>query len=269
MASRITKKFQQLAKKGDAANIIYITGGFPSLDETLPLMRELEKSGTDIIEFGIPFSDPVADGPTIQETSQRAIENGMTLAKGLDIVKEFRKGSELPVVIFSYYNPIYKMGVNEFIERAAAAGADGALVVDLSPEESGEFVAAARAKHFDTIMLIAPTSPADRITLADGHSSGFVYAVSLTGVTGARDHLPDDLTGFVARASALVTKPLAVGFGIANAEMAAKVGRIADGAVIGSAVMKILLKGGAGSIKEAGTFVQSISQALQGVKKAL
>jgi tryptophan synthase alpha chain len=197
----------------------------------------LAASGADIVELGVPFSDPVADGPTIQRSSERALRNGTTLAGVLELVRRIREKSEVPLVLFSYFNPVLQMGVERFAADAKAAGADGVLITDMTPEEAEEYCRAVRAHGLDTVFLAAPTSTDARLRLISRASSGFLYLVSRTGVTGAKDQLADELPAFVRRARASTSLPLAVGFGISQPGHVSVLGRLADAAVVGSALV--------------------------------
>ncbi len=197
----------------------------------------LRKLGADIIELGVPFSDPVADGPVIQRASERALRNGATLAGVLELVRDLRAHTDVPLVLFSYFNPILQMGLQKFAESAASAGADGVLATDLTPEEADEYRAAMQAHGLDTIFLAAPTSTDQRLERIANASTGFLYLVSRTGVTGAREALPEGLPQLVRRIRNLTTLPIAVGFGISLPSHVSVLGGIADAAVVGSALM--------------------------------
>ena len=217
--------------------VAYITAGDPSLDATLKFVLALAEAGADVIELGVPFSDPLADGPTIQRASERALRSGTTLAKVIDLVRQIRKPSEVPLVLFSYYNPILQMGLEKFASSAAMAGADGVLATDLTPEESDEYRRALAAHNLDTIFLGAPTSTDERLAKIAACSSGFLYLISRTGVTGAKDALPDDLPALLRRARGVTQLPLAVGFGISLPGHVSVLGGLADAAVVGSALV--------------------------------
>jgi tryptophan synthase alpha chain len=237
--SRLEPRFSQLMKQGRRALIPYITAGDPEPRITVPLMHALVEGGADILELGVPFSDPMADGPVIQQASERALRHHVTLHQVLDMVREFRRNnSDTPVVLMGYLNPIEAMGYEAFANAAAAAGVDGALTVDLPPEEADEFVTALRSRQLDPIFLLAPTSDAERIRRILAVASGFIYYVSLRGVTGA-GHL--DL-GEVQRKVATIRKqtrlPVGVGFGIGSPQAAADVAEFADAVVVGSALVR-------------------------------
>lgn len=239
--SRITTMFENLRRLGRTALMPYLTMGYPQRESALTLVPALVKAGADLIELGVPFSDPLADGATIQAASQQALANGMTLALCLEQAAALRaQGVTVPFVLMGYYNPIFQMGLERFAHRAAAAGIDGVIVPDLPPEESDALHAALRSHELDLIFLLAPTSEDGRVRFVAGRASGFLYLVSLTGVTGARDRLPPDLESFVARVRAATDLPLAVGFGISTPDQAARVAHIADGVIVGSALLKAI-----------------------------
>lgn len=239
--SRITKTFQLLKQTGRKALMPYVTMGYPALESALDIVPAMVEAGADLVELGVPFSDPLADGATIQAAGQRALANGMSLALCLEQAAALRaRGVTAPFVLMGYYNPIIQFGIERFAERAVACGIDGLIVPDLPPEEAETLYTAATAHGLDVIFLLAPTSDAARVQRVTAQSSGFVYLVSLVGVTGARESLPPDLADFVARVRAVTDKPLAVGFGIATPEQAAQVARIADGIIVGSALVKAI-----------------------------
>src|SRR5271169_3361592 len=192
-STRISRRFAELRETGELGIVAYITAGDPSLEATLKFVLALAEAGTDVIELGVPFSDPLADGPTIQRASERALRGGTTLAGVLDLVAEIRRSSQIPIVLFGYFNPVLQMGIEQFAERAAKAGADGSLVTDLTPEEAADYRAALRSRGLDTIFLAAPTTTEGRMKLIAEATSGFLYLVSRTGVTGTRENLPEDL----------------------------------------------------------------------------
>src|SRR6202140_1967452 len=199
-STRISKHFAELRAVGELGIVAYITAGDPSLDATHRFVLALADAGADIIELGVPFSDPLADGPTIQRASERALKGGTTLAQVIHVVGEIRKSSEVPMVLFSYYNPVLQLGLEKFASTAATAGADGVLITDLTPEESDDYRQVLAAHHVDTIFFGAPTSTDDRLAKIATASSGFLYLISRTGVTGAKDALPDDLPALLRRA---------------------------------------------------------------------
>lgn len=236
-STRISRRFAQLRESGELGIVAFITAGDPSLNATLQFVLALAEAGADVIELGVPFSDPLADGPTIQRASERALKAGATLARVLELVSHIRRSSQVPLVLFSYYNPILQMGLEKFAAAASAAGADGVLVTDLTPEESGEYRKILARYHLDTIFLAAPTSDAERLAKISEVSSGFLYIVSRTGVTGAKDAMPEDLPALVRRVRSITTLPLAVGFGISLPGHISMLGGLADAAVVGSALV--------------------------------
>jgi tryptophan synthase alpha chain len=235
--SRIANRFATLRAAGEMGIVAYITAGDPSLDATLEFVLALEEAGTDVIELGVPFSDPLADGPTIQRASERALKSGASLPKILELVRRIRKSSQLPLVLFSYYNPILQMGLETFAAAASGAGVDGVLATDLSPEESVEYRRILASHHLDTIFLCAPTSTDERLASIAACSSGFVYLVSRTGVTGAKDTLPDGLPALLRRLRNFTKLPIAVGFGISLPGHVTLLGGLADAAVVGSSLV--------------------------------
>jgi len=234
---RIARRFRALADAGELGLVAYITAGDPSFAASEKIVLAAAEAGADVIELGVPFSDPVADGPTIQRASERALRGGATLAGVIDLVRRVRSASDVPLILFSYFNPILQMGVEKFADAASAAGADGVLATDLTPEEAGEYRKALEARGLDTIFLAAPTSTDERLKMIAGCSSGFLYLISRTGVTGERDSMPEDLPALARRVRRATKLPLAVGFGISLPEHVAVLGGIADAAVVGSALM--------------------------------
>jgi tryptophan synthase alpha chain len=241
-STRISKRFAELRASGELGVVAYIVAGDPSLDASLKYVLALAEAGADVIELGVPFSDPLADGPTIQRGSERALKAGATLAGVLDLVRGIRQSSQVPLVLFSYYNPILQMGLEKFASAAASAGGDGVLVTDLTPEESEDYRRILTAHHLDTIFLGAPTSTDKRLAKIAACSSGFLYLISRTGVTGAKDALPDDLPALLRRARAVTQLPIAVGFGISLPGHVSVLGGLADAAVVGSALVSEIEK---------------------------
>ena len=235
--TRIGRRFASLRASSELGIVAYITAGDPSLDATLKFVLALAEAGADVIELGVPFSDPLADGPTIQRASERALRSGTTLAGVIDLVRRIRQSSQVPLILFSYYNPILQMGLEKFAIAASEAGADGVLATDLTPEESADYRRILAAHHLDTIFLGAPTSTDDRLTKIAAVSTGFLYLISRTGVTGAKDALPDDLPALLRRARAVTQLPIAVGFGISLPGHVSVLGGLADAAVVGSALV--------------------------------
>ena len=236
-SGRIQRKFRSLAEAGELGLIAYITAGDPSLEASARIVAAAAEAGADIIELGVPFSDPVADGPVIQRASERALRSGTTLASVLDLVRNLRAHTDVPLVLFSYFNPILQMGLQKFAESAASAGADGVLITDLTPEEADEYRATVQAQGLDTIFLAAPTSTDARLARIASASTGFLYLVSRTGVTGEREALPEGLPALVRRIRNFTSLPIAVGFGISPPSHVSVLGGIADAAVVGSALM--------------------------------
>ncbi|KAF0214957.1 MAG: tryptophan synthase alpha [Geobacteraceae bacterium] len=236
---KISQKFQELGKKKEKALITFITAGDPDIATTEALIPVLEAAGADIIELGVPFSDPMADGPTIQMASERALAAGTTLPKILTMVKSVRRFSQIPIVLMGYYNPIFLYDVKKFVADAVAAGVDGVLLVDLPPEEAGDFKAEAESRGLDVVFLLTPTSDDGRIGKVARFGSGFVYYVSVTGVTGARKSVADSIFEKVAGIKKRIKLPVVVGFGISDPVQAGKVAASADGVVIGSALVKL------------------------------
>jgi len=241
-SNRISKRFAELRASGELGIVAYITAGDPSLDATREFVLALEDAGADVIELGVPFSDPVADGPTIQRASERALKAGATLARVLDLVRRIRQSSQVPLVLFSYYNPILQMGLEKFASAAASAGADGVLATDLTPEESEDYRRILAGHRLDTIFLGAPTSTDERLAKIAACSSGFLYLISRTGVTGAKDALPDELPALLRRARSITQLPIAVGFGISLPGHVSVLGGLADAAVVGSALVSEIEK---------------------------
>lgn len=237
--SRINPTFARLKKRGQSALIPFIMAGDPDIETTEALVLRMAEAGADIIELGIPFSDPIADGPTIQAASHRALQNGVNLKDVLHMVERLR-GINTPLVLMTYFNPVLHYGLREFAESCGRSGVDGVIIPDLPPEEAGPWIGEARKMSLDTVFLIAPTSPPDRIRLVSRYSRGFIYYVSVTGVTGARENLPDDLEPTVKRIKEQSKKPVAVGFGISTPEQAKRIGLFADGVIVGSAIVKMI-----------------------------
>jgi tryptophan synthase alpha chain len=249
MTTRITARFGKLRDSGEMGLIPYLTAGDPSLAATESFVLALAAAGADVIELGVPFSDPVADGPTIQRAIERSLAAGTTLRGVLDLVRSLRAKTDVPLMLFSYYNPVLQMGLDRFAAEAAAAGADGALITDLTPEEAGDYRAAMRKHNLDTIFLAAPTSTDERLARIAEVSSGFLYVISRTGVTGAKDTLPDDLPALIRRTRRATRLPIAVGFGVSLPVHVSLLGGLADAAVVGSALVEEIER--AGSVEEA------------------
>jgi tryptophan synthase alpha chain len=239
-ASRIDGRFQALRRGGRKAFVGFVTAGDPSLERTVEIAASLEGAGVDVLELGVPFSDPLADGPVIQRSSERALARGVTLAAVLETVRAIRRRSQLPLVLFSYYNPLLRYGLARLADDARAAGVDGVLVTDLPPEEGEPWRAEARRAGLDTVFLASPTSPEERLRRVAADSRGFVYAISRMGVTGERDALSDDARPLLARLRALSPLPVALGFGLSTPEQVGAAAALADGVVVGSALVRFL-----------------------------
>ena len=237
--SRIRSRFEQLKRENRKALITFVTAGDPDLALTERLVPEMAAAGADIIELGIPFSDPMADGPTIQLSSERALAGGANLKSILAMVKNIRQKCDVPILLMGYYNPVFTFGVESFCREAAASGVDAVLLVDLPPEEAGELVSFARVHGIDFIPLLTPTSDISRINRIKKCGSGFIYYVSVAGVTGARTTVADDIGSMVAKIRSEASLPVAVGFGISTPEQARDVSGLADGVVVGSALVKL------------------------------
>jgi tryptophan synthase alpha chain len=238
--NRIDKKFRDLKSEGKKAFIPFITAGDPSLEATKALVSSLESAGADIIELGVPFSDPVADGPSIQKSSMRALKNNISPRDVIKTVAEIRKATQIPIAFLTYYNLIFKYGIEEFLKDAVEAGVDGMVLADLPPEEASELTDAARKYDFATIFLIAPTSASERIKIVSEACTGFIYCVSLTGVTGARSQISEMLAPTLKEIKKHTDKPVAVGFGVSNPDQAKDVAKMADGVIVGSAIVNVI-----------------------------
>jgi tryptophan synthase alpha chain len=258
--NRITETFEHLLAARCKALIPYITAGDPDLDVTTQLVLELERNGANIVELGVPFSDPVADGPTIQRASLRSLQQGTTLHGIVEAVASIREHSRIPIVLMTYYNPILAYGIQTFCGEAARAGVDGLIIPDLPPEESEELTVACREQHIANIFLVAPTSTTTRIELANRSTTGFVYCVSLTGVTGARGQMAEGVDEFMATVRKHTDRPLAIGFGISTPEHAREAAKLADGIIVGSAIINVMEQCDNESemIREVGSFIASL-----------
>ena len=239
--SRIAATFARLRAAGRTALMPYLTIGFPERESTLELVPALEAAGADLFELGMPFSDPLADGATIQRATEQALRNGVNLAYCIETVAELRtRGVQAPLLLMGYYNPVLRYGLDRACADLAAAGGDGWIIPDVPPEESHELAEHARANNLDLIMFVAPTTPDERIARVTTQASGFIYCVSLTGVTGARQNLADNLGEFLGRVRTHTDLPLVVGFGISTPAHVAQVSALADGAIVGSALISRL-----------------------------
>ncbi len=238
--NRIEETFASLKSADRKALIPYIMAGDPDLETTAELVVELDRRGADLIELGVPFSDPIADGPTIQRAALRALDQGTTLRDIVDTVGSVRAHSSIPIVLMTYYNPVFAYGIEALCRDAARAEVDGLIVPDLPPEEGAELSDACQRHGLAAIFLVAPTSTSTRIELVNRHTTGFVYCVSLTGVTGARGQLADGVNEFMAQVRSRTDRPLGLGFGISSPEQAYDASRLADGVIVGSAIINIL-----------------------------
>lgn len=255
--SRISKVFKQLKKTGKKALIPYIMAGDPTLDATKRFVIDLERAGADIIELGVPFTDPLADGPTIQRASERALKQRVTLRKVLPLVSKIRQSTRIPIILMTYYNPVFKFGIEAFVKEAVRAGVDGVIVPDLIPEEADDFIDFARRHRLDTIFLLAPTSTEERIKKVARASTGFIYYVSITGITGAKLSVNESMKKTLHLIKTLTKKPIAIGFGISNPEDASTVAALAEGVIVGSAIVRLIAEG-----KDIKDFVKNIRKAI-------
>ena len=243
---RLADTFARLKARANGPGLVtYVTAGDPDLPRTEGILRALDRAGADVLEVGVPFSDPLADGPVIQRATERALASGTTLSGVLQMVMRLRTDLRAPIVIFSYANPILRLGAEQFADEAKAAGVDGVLVLDLPIEEAAEFRALLVARGIDTILLLSPTTTDDRLRRAAALGSGFLYAISRLGVTGARDAIADGAEEIVRRIRTVSPLPIALGFGISKPEHVREVGRWADAAVVGSALVSVIAEAGA------------------------
>lgn len=261
--SRLTRRLVTLKKNDEKALVTFITAGDPDLATTEEMIHLLEDAGADIIELGVPFSDPMADGPTIQLSSERALAAGTTLAGILGSVRNVRRTSQIPIILMGYLNPIHAYGYGRFCRDAALAGVDGVLLVDMPPEESDGFLQCADVHGLNVIFLLTPTSDASRIAAVNSLGKGFIYYVTVTGVTGARQQVSETLAAELTRIKAGVALPIMAGFGISTPEQAASVAALADGVVVGSALVKLFQQHtGAKLHTELKLLVSSLKQAI-------
>ncbi|MFC1986948.1 tryptophan synthase subunit alpha [Chloroflexota bacterium] len=256
--SRIASVFKQ---PGRAALMPYITVGYPSIEATLEVVSLLASCDCDIIELGIPFSDPLADGITIQKASFHALQNGITPQICLEVASQLSQRVNIPLVFMTYFNPVFSYGLEDFCSACVRSGIEGLIIPDLPPEEGSALEAITRRQGLDLIYLLAPTSTGERIRLVAERSRGFIYLVSVAGVTGARDRLPDDLAAFVARVRKVASQPLCVGFGISTPEQAGQVARIADGVIVGSRLIQLM--------ETEDNFIAPVSNFIVGLRHAL
>jgi tryptophan synthase alpha chain len=265
-SSRISLRFADLRRSGEMGLVAYLTAGDPSLAATERFVLALAEAGADVIELGVPFSDPVADGPVIQRASERALRSGTTLAGVLSLVKSLRTKTEVPLVLFSYFNPVLQMGLQRFADAAKDAAADGVLITDLTPEEGAEYRVAIQLRGLDTIFLAAPTSTDERLALIAKSSSGFLYLISRTGVTGAKDQLAEELPALARRVRRVTELPIAIGFGISLPGHVSMLGGLADAAVVGSALVEEIER--AGSVEAAAQALAARVKLLKGAAVA-
>lgn len=256
--TRIDTKFADLKSQGKKAFVSYVMAGDPDFSRSLEIVKGLPEAGVDIIELGLPFTDPMADGPTIQLAGQRALESGMTLLRTLELASEFRKTDDTtPIVLMGYYNPIYSMGVEKFLNAASTAGIDGLIVVDLPPEEDEELCVPAQAAGLNFIRLATPTTDDKRLPMVATNTSGFVYYVSITGITGAAEAEAGDVGPEVKRIQAASGLPVVVGFGVNTPEKSKAIAQVADGVVVGSAIVSRIANGD--SAADVLAFVKTLS----------
>lgn len=263
--NNLNAKTVSLKKSGRKALVAFLTAGYPDLRATEDLVPCLEKNGVDIVELGVPFSDPVADGPTIQFSSEAALKRGVSLDTVLALVKRLRKRTSIPIVLMGYMNPFVRKGLESTFERAKAAGVDGLIIPDLIPEESGQVKAAAQKNGLALIFLAAPNTPDDRLRFIDSKSDGFDYIVSIAGVTGGRSALPVEVAGYLKRTGKHMSRHLRfIGFGISGPEQVQRLKPYADGVIVGSAIIDILRKtsGSRQRLEKTGSFIRSLRNAL-------
>ena len=261
--NRIDRKFRELKKRKQKALIAFLTAGDFGLSTTKKLVLEFDRRGADIIELGVPFSDPVADGPVIQASSERALKRGTKLKDIIKLVKRLRSSTEIPVVLMGYYNPVLKYGLKKFVSDCAGSGVDGVIIPDLPPDEAEDLIAEAKKRDFATIFLLSPTSTPDRIKIVSKKSKGFIYYVSLTGITGARANLPKELSSRVRLIKRYSNKPVCVGFGVSRPEQVREIARMAEGVIVGSAIVKEIEKDAKRKdfIRRVGDYVQKLTEA--------
>lgn len=259
--TRIEKRFKELKQKNKKAFITFITAGYPNLGVTEKLILEFSRTQVDIIELGVPFSDPLADGPVIQESSQEALKRKVNLDVILDLVRKLRRKTEVPICLMTYYNPIFCFGEERFCAKARACGVDGVIIPDLPPEEAGPFVRSANKHNLDVIYFISPTTSLKRIKYIGRISKGFIYYVSLTGVTGTRENVPWDLAKNIKTIKKYTRQPICAGFGISSRLQVKQVCKIADGVIVGSAVIKKIKEniGRRDLVKRIGNFVKNLN----------
>ncbi len=267
----IDRMFSQLKKRKEAALIPFITTGDPDIAITEALILEMDRQGADLIELGLPFSDPLADGPTIQASSQRALRHNINAKDLFGLVEKVRKKTDIPLVLMGYYNPLLQYGLSAFAKDAATAGLDGTIVPDLPLEEAKDWMAAAKPQGLANILLVAPNTPADRVRKIARATQGFLYYVSVTGITGARTELPTELSQGLNGIKQLTNKPVAVGFGISRPDQVSMLSAVTDGIIVGSAIVKLIeahtikkgndLKAGPDLVKKVGEFIGELKKA--------
>jgi len=261
--SRLIQRLAALKTANEKALVTFITAGDPDLLTTEEMIHLLEESGADIIELGVPFSDPMADGPTIQLSSERALASGTTLTAILETVKNVRRSSNIPIILMGYLNPIHSYGYERFSRDAAQAGVDGVLLVDMPPEEADDFLQAANVHGLNVIFLLTPTSDLSRIQTVNKLGRGFIYYVTVTGVTGARQEVSESLANELEKVKRSITLPVMAGFGISTVEQAASIAALADGVVVGSAIVKLFQEHSGDQLRhELKGFVRSLKQAI-------
>lgn len=262
--NRIDLLFKRLKRERKKALIPFITAGDPDLTTTRDVVLGLEECGAHIIELGVPFSDPVADGPVIQASSLRALSQDTDLKKILVLVQELRQRTDIPIVLMTYFNPVYRFGMEELASQASMAGADGFIIPDLPPEEAAEWRRLARANNLDVIFLVAPNTPPSRVKFIAGKTSGFLYAVSVTGVTGKRQEIPKELTDYLRMLRGFTNKPFVVGFGISSPSHVREIGHLCDGVIVGSALIDLVSRYRDKKIGHAPmrSFINSLAKAL-------
>jgi tryptophan synthase alpha chain len=266
VSSRLTSVFDALRAQGRCGLVTYVTAGDPDYARSREVLLALDRAGADVLEVGVPFSEPLADGPVIQRASERALANGMSLARTLDLVEDVGPRMKAPVVLFTYANPVYRFGVERFVSRAAAAGVDGVLVLDLPIEEADGLRAALSANGLDTILLLSPTTSEARIRKAAELGSGFLYGISRLGVTGARSEVAAGAKQLAERIRRHTTLPIALGFGLCHPDHIAEVGRFADAAVVGSALVSVIAAGQRAPAEELGAAVDAYVRWLRGTR---
>lgn len=257
--NRIHDAFARARAEGRGALIVYVCAGDPSLEATRDIVWAIEDAGADMVELGMPYSDPIADGPTIQAAAQRALKAGTKVAGVIECAARIRERSEIPLIIMSSVSPLFRFGLERFAQEAHEAGIDGVLLSDLPPEESDEWCDLGAGNDLGTVFLVSPATPAERVRRVAARSTGFVYAVSRAGVTGAREELPPDLPDLVRRIRAATDRPVAVGFGISTAEQVRAVCEVADGAIVGSAVVSVIAEAGEDPAPAAARFVKELA----------